>query len=198
MNLRLKYLGDALSLLRALAVLPFVYFAWTEAWTAASLTLALGWATDLVDGYAAKKWGGLCDRYPNFDSDGIADTFLAIGSTVMVEIYMLRHFGLDSWQSVTVGSLVLACILGGLVMVLFLAKAGETPVTTAHRVIVGTNMIVGHALLQIGATMVWLAYLSEGTDQAVAMTITLLCVAGLQREKIALWYGGRLRPVTAE
>jgi phosphatidylserine synthase len=193
--MRLKYFGDVLSLLRALAVLLVAYFLWHEAWTGASVTVTLAWLTDPVDGWAAKKWGGLRDRYPNFDVDGIADTVLAVGSTVMIEVYMMRHFGVTSWQAVTVGVLVLACILGGLVMVLFLAKAGETPVTKLHRVIVGGNMVIGHSLLQIGATLVWLAYMSKGWDQAVAMTITLLCVAGLQREKIALWCSGQLRPV---
>lgn len=196
--MRLRYLGDVLSLLRALAVLLVAYYLWHEAWTAASFTAAFAWLTDPFDGWAAKKWGGLRDRYPNFDTDGIADTILAVGSTVMIEVYMMRHFGVTSWQAVTVGALVLACILGGLVMVLFLAKAGETPVTRLHRIIVGSNMIVGHALLQIGATLVWLAYMSKGWDQAVAVAIILACVAVLQHEKIALWYSGRLRPIAAK
>jgi len=188
-----RYLGDALSFLRALAVVPFACLMWTEALTAASFILGLAWLTDLLDGRLAKKWGGLRDRHPKLDIDGIADSVLALGSTGMVVVYMARHYGLHSWQFVVAGTLALACAISALVMVTFLAKVGENPVTSRHRLIVGSNMIVGHGLLQIGATLVWLAYASEGLGQAIAAVIVLACIAIAQNEKIALWYHGRLQ-----
>lgn len=192
--MNLRYAGDGLSLLRALLTIPVVAYVVDENWTAAALILGLAWATDLIDGIAAKKWGGLRDRFPNFDADGIADTVLAIGSTGVVAYYMGHHYGFGSWEFLAVGITAAACVLAGGIMVVFLMIFGETPVTAWHRVIVGGYMIFGHSVLQIGAPLVWLAYMADGADNATATMIVLLCVAALQYQKVLLWRSGRLSP----
>lgn len=192
--MNLRYSGDGLSLLRALLTIPVVIYVTDENWTAALLILGLAWATDLVDGIAAKKWGGLRDQFPSFDADGIADTVLAIGSTGAITYYMGHHYGLNSWEFLVAYLIAGGCVLAGGVMVLLLMIFGETPVTTWHRVIVGGYMIIGHSVFQIGAPLVWLAYMADGADSATATMIVLLCVAALQYQKVLLWRSGRLSP----
>ncbi|HEU4715605.1 MAG TPA: CDP-alcohol phosphatidyltransferase family protein, partial [Candidatus Saccharimonadales bacterium] len=125
------YVGDALSILRALAVVPFALALMAEAWTPAFLILGLAWATDLVDGVAVRKWGGLSDRYPNLDLDGINDTILQIGSTGAITYYMGSQYGVGSRQFLTVGITATACAMWGGIMMLLIALKGETPVTRA-------------------------------------------------------------------
>lgn len=188
-----RYVGDALSILRALAVIPFNFTLVAEAWTSAFLILGFAWATDLLDGVAVRKWGGLSDRYPNLDLDGISDTVLQIGSTAGIAYYTGSQCGFESWQFLAVGITATACAMWGGIMMLLITLKGETPVTRAHRLVVGSYMIVGRGVLQIGVPLVWLAYTTEGLDQVIAMVIVLLCIAGLQYQKVLLWWNGRLR-----
>ena len=85
-----RYVGDALSILRALAVIPFNFTLVAEAWTSAFLILGFAWATDLLDGVAVRKWGGLSDRYPNLDLDGISDTVLPRCSLMSLTAMRMR------------------------------------------------------------------------------------------------------------
>lgn len=113
----------------------------------------------------------------------------------MVAYYFGHHYGVEAWQAITVTTLVVVCIMAGIVMVGFLALFGEQPVTPMHHAIVGGYMLIGHAFLQIGATIVWFAYMAEGWDQAVAATIMLVCISWFEREKFTLWLSGQLRPI---
>jgi|GEM_PF-3194264 len=184
MRIPLKYTGDALSLLRALAVLPVIVCSITGHWTAAFVALGIGWATDLVDGAIAKKWGGLRDSHPDFDVDGICDTVLAFGSTFVPVVYAYIHYDMTAVIGLTV-LYALTMLVGGR-----MASVMNEP---GHRWLIAGNMIVLHAIVQIGGGLVWFAYMSAGALAAWLTIALLTMIAFFQKRKIGLWWQGRFK-----
>jgi phosphatidylglycerophosphate synthase len=185
--MNLKYFGDVLSLLRALLVVPVIAFSAAGNWTAAVLVLALAWATDLVDGPAAKKWGGLRDRHPDFDADGIADTVLAFGSTLVPLVYAYANY--DMTVVIGLTALYALAAVVGTRMALVMNKPG-------HRWLIAFNMIVLHSAVQIGGGLVWFAYMANRNPvDAWLVGGIFAIIAILQSKKIALWWNGRFQPV---
>lgn len=183
MKSTLKYLADALSFLRAAAVVPVIVFSIMDNWHLAFLILITAWATDLVDGIAAKKYGSFSADH-KIDADGIADSVLAFGSTVVPVVYAYEH---NLFFGALLTVLYAATAYFGTRMALGMNKE----ITPQRRWLVAGNMIVLHAIVQIGATLVWFDYMASGTEAALRFIGLLLIVAALQRRKIRLWWMGR-------
>jgi phosphatidylglycerophosphate synthase len=185
--MNLKYFGDALSLLRALLVVPVIVFSMFGNWQAAVLILAAAWATDLVDGPAAKKWGGLRDSHPDFDVDGICDTVLAFGSTLVPLVYAYVKYDMTAVIGLT-ALYALAAVVGTR-MALVMNKPG-------HRWLIAFNMIVLHSAVQIGGGLVWFAYMANRNPVDAWLAGGIMAgIAILQNEKIVLWWNGRFQPI---
>ena len=185
-----RYLADALSLLRGVAIVPIAAYAWMEDWHTAFLIFVAAWFTDLVDGLAARRYGTVLS--PDFDIDGKADAILGFGSTAIVLVYAWLHY--DPIVVVSLSVLyALTVAFGG-----WMVKIMNKPVTPVRRWVTASNMIVFHSIVQIGATLVWFDYMASGRDAALRLTGTLVLVAALNYRKIRLWWSGRLRPVTAK
>jgi phosphatidylglycerophosphate synthase len=185
--MNLKYLGDGLSLLRALAIIPIIAFAAYGNWTAAFLILAFAWATDLVDGIAAKKWGGLRDSHPEFDADGIADSVLAFGSTLVPLVYAYANYNFTVVVGLT--ALYALTVIVGTRMALIMNKPG-------HRWLIAFNMIGLHSVVQIGGALVWFSYMVNRNPVDAYLAVALLVgIAIFQSSKIALWWNGRFQPI---
>lgn len=180
-----KYLADALSFLRAVATVPLVVFSIIGDWHAAFLILIAAWATDLIDGVIAKKYGSFCTDH-KIDADGIADSVLAFGSTAVPLLYAWHH---NLVAGVLVSILYVATMAFGLWMVLVMDK----PLTPRHRWVIAGNMIVMHSIVQIGATLLWFDYMASGATMALRLSFLLLLVVALENRKIRLWWSGRLR-----
>jgi phosphatidylglycerophosphate synthase len=185
-----SYLADTLSLLRAVAIVPVVVFSVMGDWHTAFLIFAAAWATDLVDGYVARKYGTVLPAA--FDADGKADTVLAFGSTAIVLVYAWLHYdpivavGLSVLYAMTVGF--------GTWMALIMNK----PLTPGRRWLIAGNMIVLHSIVQIGATLVWFDYMASGPIMALRFTAALALIAVVQNRKIRLWWNGQFRPLEAK
>jgi phosphatidylserine synthase len=104
----MPYLADTLSFLRILLAPVVLLFAVTGEWKTAWAALVVGWATDLLDGPAGRRYGSLRDRHPGLDMDGIADSALAFASAAVPVIYSARHRG---WfDLITIGLITLYVI----------------------------------------------------------------------------------------
>ncbi len=187
----MKYAADTLSLLRALAAIPVAIFTVNQRWEWALLALLLGWATDTVDGAAARRWGSLRDQRDKLDVDGLADSALAFVSTAAVAWHLTTHysFGWTAWIVWTITVIV------GATMALMM----DADRTAARRRLVAFNMIVSHGLVQIIATLLWFAYMADGKGVGlwtIASAIVLAAVTVWQRDKVALWYRGEFAPET--
>jgi phosphatidylglycerophosphate synthase len=183
-----KYLADALSLLRAGAIVPITVFSVMGDWHTAFLIFVAAWFTDLVDGLVARRYGTVFSA--EFDIDGKADSILAFGSTAIVLVYAWRNYSTDVATSLTI--LYALTTIFGLWMVAIMDK----PLTPARRWVTAGNMIFFHSVVQIGATLVWFDYMASGKDAALRLAGTLVFVAAINYRKIMLWWSGRLRPVT--
>ena len=178
-----KYLADTLSLLRAAAAIPVIAFAVMGNWHAAFLCLVVGWATDLVDGIAARRYGTVLSA--EFDADGKADSVLAFGASAVPVVYAYGHYSPLVAATLTV-AYVATCI-SALAMISIMNK----PLTPARRWLIASNMIIMHGIVQIGATLLWFDYMAAGTDNAMRLAATLLGVGVFQHRKIRLWWVGR-------
>lgn len=184
-----RYLADALSLLRGVAIVPIIIYSAMEDWHTAFLIVIAAWATDLVDGWAARRYGTVFSL--GFDLDGKADAVLGFGSSAIVLVYAWTHY--EPVVVVALSALYGLTVAFGLWMVAIMNK----PLTPTRRWVIAGNMIIFHSVVQIGATLVWFDYMASGRDAALRLTATLLLVAALNIRKIRLWWSGRLRPVGA-
>lgn len=183
----MRYLSDLLSLLRFLGIAPVIIFSLEGRWTAATLMLLLAWATDLLDGAAAHRFGSLRDRWPDLDSDGIADSVLAFGSSAIPVIYYYAHG--EYFIAIVLTVVYIVTVAYGIAMVRVMNDE-PTPTT---RMIVRVNMIVMHSFVQIAGTLCWFAYMAVGEVGACLVFIGMLVVALLQSSKLELWMKGVLR-----
>lgn len=187
---RLKiYLADALSLLRAVSVLGVIAFSLAGMWKTAFVLLALGWATDLFDGLAARKYGCYRDTHPDFDADGLADSALAFGSSLVPIGYAIHHTGWFSAPSITLMIVFVATVALGSWMVAIMNK----PVTPLNRWVTAINMIIMHSGVQIAAVMLWFSYMAFGYGFVFGLVVNaLVAITIYQRAKVQLWWQGRL------
>lgn len=174
----MRFTADVTSLVRALIAVPVLWFGIEHQWTLAFTLLLLGLATDVVDGWLARRFGSLRDTSPDFDADGIADSILLfVASFVPVTAYTGN------------ARLVLAILWGvSLVVGILMVTGWGGP---RQRAVIAFNMIVFHGVLQIGATSVWFAYMATGTVGAIIVAIVMTAVAASQRHKLLLWWNGR-------
>ncbi|QQG50585.1 MAG: CDP-alcohol phosphatidyltransferase family protein [Candidatus Saccharibacteria bacterium] len=188
MDRRTIYLADTLSLLRAVSVLGVITFSLAGMWKTALVLLALGWATDLFDGLAARKYGCYRDTHPNFDADGLADSALAFGSSLVPIGYAIHHTGWLSAPSITLMIVFVATVaLGGWMVAIM-----NNPVTPLNRWVIAINMIVMHGGVQIVAVMLWFTYMAFGYGFAFAVAVNaLVAITVYQRDKVLLWWNGR-------
>lgn len=184
MNPLKKYLADLLSLLRALALVPVIVFSIMGNWHIAFLVLLIGWATDLVDGIFAKRYGSFSAER-DIDADGIADSVLAFGSSAVPVIYAYHT------HHVLIGVLLTALYLATVVFGTMMARNMNKALTTRLRWLIAGNMIVLHAIVQIGATLIWFDYMASGAEMALRFAGLLAIVAALQFRKMRLWWVGR-------
>lgn len=181
----MKYMADIVSLFRIFAVLPVLYFSYAGEWRLALVFLVLGWGSDLMDGYYARKFGSLRDSHPDFDADGIADSVLAFVSTLVPVIYITTYEGV-AWGSLLIGLWVMT-LISGIAMVRIMSK----PTTTKFRLLIAGNMVGMHGLVQIVGTLCWFAFMAFGIVGVAAMIIAMIPVGFKQRHKMSLWFVGR-------
>ncbi len=176
----MRFIADLLSLFRILTVLPILIFASQNNWIAAFAWLIIGWATDLLDGLSARRFGSESDRR-GIDADGIADSMLAFASSLVPGVYALGH----GYQAIGYGLMILwvLSIVSGVMMVF--GKGGGR--------MIAFNMIFFHAILQIGATIAWFAYMAYGMVGITAITVALSFVLFTQLHKIRAWIAGRFK-----
>jgi phosphatidylglycerophosphate synthase len=186
----MRYLADALSLLRALAIVPLVVLSAMGDWHNAFLVLAVAWATDLVDGFVARRYGTVFK--PEFDIDGKADSVLAFGSTLVPVVYAYNNYSMTVVVGLTV--LYALTVIVGIAMVSVMNK----PLTPTNRWLIAGNMIVLHSVVQIGATLVWFDYMASGAEMAIRFTFALVLIAAVNYRKIRLWWNGQFRPAEAK
>lgn len=181
-----QYLADALSFLRVASLLPVIIYSVQGEWGAAFFFLLLGWATDLVDGLAARRWGTVLSK--EFNIDGKADAVLAFGSSIVpvVYAYHVHHV----FVGIALSLLYAATVYFGTKMALSMNK----PLTPKLRRLIAGNMIILHGAVQIGATLVWFCLMATTTELAVCFVGALLTVVALQYHKIHLWWNGRFEP----
>lgn len=177
---------DALSFLRVLSTWPVMYYGLHERWGLAFLFLALGWGTDLLDGMAAKRFGSLSGAN-GLDADGIADTALAFGSTLVPVIYYWHTPGLG----VSLGVLYALTAVSGSVMAFWAMSRANHDILA--RKVIAVNMIVFHGGIQIVVAMLWFADMA-GTAWFAITVIGLGAVISSQISKIVGWLEGRLTP----
>lgn len=188
MNALKKYLADLLSLLRALALVPVIVFSIAGNWPIAFLFLLMGWATDLVDGIVSKHYEeefGSFSRERGIDADGIADSVLAFGSSAVPVIYAYHTHHV--FVGILLSVLYAATVYFGTRMALSMNKQ----LTPKRRWLVAGNMIMLHAVAQIGATLVWFCLMATNPELAVCFIGVMALVAALQYHKIRLWWIGR-------
>jgi phosphatidylglycerophosphate synthase len=189
MDRRKIYLADALSLLRALCAPVVIAFSATGMWKMAFLMLAIGWATDLFDGLAARKYGSLRTTHPNLDTDGLADSALAFGSSLVPVGYAIHHTGWLSALSISLMAAFVATVALGIWMVMVM-NGPRTPLT---RKVIAINMIIMHGLVQIAAVTLWFAYMAFGYELVFGLTVDVLVACAIyQLPKMRLWWSGRL------
>ncbi len=181
-------LADSLSLFRIFFTIPVVIYGWNESWKPALLFLALAWLTDVLDGLSARSFGSLRDHLPNLDSDGIADSILAFGSALVPVIYFIRH---DGWLGpVTISLLALYALT--LVFGVLMATAMGNLDSTRTKKLIRLNMPLFHGLVQVVGVSAWFAYMAYNLrGLSITLIIALVAIA-VQRQKISLWFAGRL------
>jgi len=183
--------ADLLSLLRALcgcaAVVAGIFY---QNYPAAFILAVLGWSTDPFDGLAARKWGSLRDRYPDFDADGLADTVIAFGVTLLPISYAVQHHASSDVIISLISLYILTAVSGGAMVMIMMMKH---PLTQNEKNVISFNMVVMHGGVQIGLATIWLAYVAYGIPIAVVTFLVLIAVAVSQKRKIQLWIDGRLK-----
>jgi len=185
MNRLKPYVADALSFLRAAAVVPVIVYSIMGNWHIAFLILLAGWITDLLDGIAARRYGTVLS--PEFDIDGKADSILAFGSAAVPLVYAYANYSMGVVVGLTI--LYALTVIVGIWMVSVMNK----PLTPSNRWVIAGNMIVLHSVVQIAAVLVWFDYMASGRDMALRLSIVLLGVGLFQNRKIRLWWNGRFR-----
>lgn len=181
----MKYMADMVSLFRILCVAPLLYFAFTSEWKLAFATIIIAWASDLLDGVMARRFGSLRNSNPDFDADGIADSVLAFSSSVVPVIYIIHANG---WGlGGILAGLWLLTVISGVAMISVMGK----PITQETRLLVAGNMLIMHGIVQIAGTLAWFGYMAFDVIGVLAVGITMLPVAYAQRHKMALWTAGK-------
>ncbi len=178
-------LADQFSLLRVAFMLLVIISSLFERWEFALVYLVAGWVTDILDGYLAQEFGSWRDKYPSLDMDGLADTALAFGSSLVVVIYGWHYYSLGIAWSLT--GLFALTVISGVGMVLVMNQT----VTTWTRRLIAVNMIVMHGGIQIFGTAAWFAYMTFGTPGVLITLAVAVPVVLLQRPKMQLWMAGK-------
>lgn len=183
--MRLKpYLADGLSLLRAASFVPLAALAAAGKWEAALIVLLAAWATDLADGIAAHKFGSW-SKTRSLDMDGIADSVLAFGASSIPVMYAYRHHSTLASTALTIVYAV--TVVSAIAMVSIM----NGPHTTTRRWAIAWNMIVMHGAVQIGATIVWFAYMASGMADILWTLSLLAMISYYQAHKVRLWWNGK-------
>jgi phosphatidylglycerophosphate synthase len=182
------YLADLLSLLRIILTSVVVFLGLTDRWEAAFSCLVIAWITDLLDGMAARKFGSLSHDH-ELDADGAADSVLAYLSAAMPVVYYGMHTGWHSWLFIVLACLYASTLISTVWMLCIMNIEHKTPLQV-H--VLAFQMIVVHAVLQIGATIVWFAYKAHGIGFAGFVGAALVIVLISQKRKLLLWWNGRL------
>jgi phosphatidylglycerophosphate synthase len=190
MNHLKMYIADTLSLLRVLATLFVICFALAGMWTTAFVFLIFGWGTDLLDGLAARRYGSLRDSHPNFDADGLADSALAFGASLVPVGYAIHRTGWLSAPSITLMTAFVATVVSGVWMVSVMGK----PASRLKKAVVAVNMIAMHGAVQIVAVVIWFAFMAYGIGPVLGIVIGSLVavVPATQERKLKMWWTGRL------
>ena len=178
-------LADWLSVDRVLLTGLLLIVSYNQVWTTAVAVFGLAWFTDLLDGWVARRYGSLRDDHPNLDMDGICDSLLAFGSSLVVVIYAWLNYSPVAYGSLT--GLWILTLVSGVTM----ASMMKRPLTVRLRWLIAVNMIVMHGAIQIFGTGAWFAYMAFGWPGVVATLVVALPVAWLQRRKMQLWLAGK-------
>ena len=178
-------LADWLSIDRVLLTGLLLVVSYNQVWTTAVVVFGLAWFTDLLDGWVARRYGSLRDDHPNLDMDGICDSILAFGSSLVVVVYAWFHYN-PAIHWLLIGLWVLTLVSGAT-----MAAAMNRPLTARLQWLIAINMIVFHGIVQILGTAAWFAYMAFGTSGVVATLVVALPVAWLQRRKMRLWLAGK-------
>lgn len=189
---RLLPIADILSVIRSALAILLVWYAysnsWNPHWSVVFIGWVVAWLTDSLDGPLAQRFGSLRDRWPNLDNDGIADTLLALAGTMVVTGYAYGH-----WSDLAAIGILYIYLMSWLAAVIMVALVLSAPNSEFTSVFIAGNMLLGHAVIQIGFTSLWMAYMVAGIGGVIATLAALLIVAMAQRRKIALWRAGKLQ-----
>lgn len=179
-----KLIADVLSFLRALSIWPILVFSLHGQWGWAFLFLILGWGTDLLDGWAYRRWGSFSNG--RVDADGLADSVIAFGASLVPAAYIAGH---DATLEPILLIGYVASVCCGILMLLAMRYPDTDPLA---RKVIAFNMLVFHGALQIVATTLWFAYMAAGWWLCGVTMAILGIVINRQAPKISGWLKGRL------
>lgn len=179
----LFWAADGLSFIRALLGIWLFVAIYQQQWDLAFALWGVGWATDLLDGLMARRFGSLRQRYPGWDSDGLADTVLAFAGTFGFVVYAFRA---DAPWKIWAVAVAAFLVIAGVAMLPLMGGGSQLA-----RQVVCWNMLLCHAGLQIGGISLWLAYMAGGWPSVGLTSLILLVALFIQRHKMGLWWKGR-------
>lgn len=183
----MRFAADVLSLLRVILTVPVVVYGLMGDWKVAFIVLILAWATDPLDGLLAHRYGSLQDKYPDFDSDGIADTVLAFGSSAVPVVYAWRS--LSTWTALILTGIYTLTVVSGVLMTTAMNKESSVFV----RMVIRINMILFHGLIQIVAVIAWFGFMAFGWEAVADVLVGAAVLGRLELTKIKLWFKGVLK-----
>ena len=179
-------MADQLSILRVLLTVLVIGFSIFGLWVYAAMYLAMAWVTDLLDGHFAREYGSWRDNHPDLDMDGLADSALAFGSSLVIVGYAWFSYSQEMFWLLA-GLYILTVISGGA-----MASVMNRPNKKRWMVyLIAVNMIVFHGVVQIFGTGAWFAYMAFGWPGVIATLVVALPVVWLQRHKMQLWLAGK-------
>lgn len=183
----MRFAADVLSLLRVVLTVPVVAYGLAGNWKVAFIVLILAWATDPIDGLLARRYGSLQDEHPNFDSDGIADTVLAFGSSAVPVIY--AWLNLSTWIALILTGIYTLTVVSGVLMTTVM----NTDSSVFVRMVIRINMILFHGLIQIVAVIAWFGFMAFGWGAVADVLVGAAVLGYLQLTKINLWFKGVIK-----